>query len=388
MKSRLPERLLAIGLLATFSGAGSHFAFARDGAADAGATESWNPKAAASYLDQRAKWWIGWKDASREQGTFCISCHTAAPYALARSALHRTLAENSPTENERVIFENVAKRVRLWKELAPLYNDKDYGANKGVESRGTESVMLAFVLAMRDARSGKLSDDTRTAFNNMWALQQTDGPTKGAWLWQLFDLNPWEGNISPYHGATLAAIAVGEAPENYRAAPEIQKNIAALREYLDREYSAQPLVNRATLLWASASLPGLITPERQKSIVEELSARQLADGGWNLFSLSKTWHDWSPSALIGEWKRGDGTPEDMSSDGYATGLAVFVLRKAGTSREDARIQRGRVWLVQHQNKTDGLWYTASINKRRDPASNVGRFMSDAATAYAVLALTD
>ena len=379
---------MAFATLAIFVGAVSHFAFARDAAAKPAAAESWNPKAAATYLDQRAKWWIGWDHAAREHGTFCISCHTAEPYALARPALHRALAETSPTENERIIFENVAKRVRLWKELAPLYNDKEDGPKKSVESRGTESVVLTFVLAEHDAQNGKLSDDTRTAFNNMWALQQADGPSKGAWLWQLFDLNPWEGNISPYHGATLAAVAIGEAPENYRTTPEIQKNIAALQEYLDREFSSQPLVNRATLLWASSALPGLISPERQKSIIEELSGRQREDGGWSLFPMSKTWHDWSPSALVGDWKRGDGTPEDMNSDGYATGLAVFVLRKAGLPREDPRIQRGRAWLVQHQNKTEGLWYTSSINKHRDPASNVGRFMSDAATAYAVLALTD
>ena len=71
-----------------------------------------------------------------------------------------------------------------------------------------------------------------------------------------------------------------------------------------------------------------------------------------------------------------------------TALVVFVLRQAGVPREDARIQRGRAWLQQHQNKSEGFWCTSSINKRRDPASNVGRFMSDAATAYAVLALAE
>jgi squalene-hopene/tetraprenyl-beta-curcumene cyclase len=384
----LPTRLAAASLLTALAVASSALTIARDYTATSPAADGWDAKAAASYLDQRASWWITWKDAERDHGTFCVSCHTAVPYALARPVLRKVLADATPTGSEGLILENVMKRVRMWKEIAPPYNDKDYGPNKEAESRATEAVLSAFVLANRDAQAGKLTDDTRIAFDNLWSLQKTDGPSHGAWLWQLFDLNPWEGNISPYHGATLAAVAVGVAPENYRATPAVRKNIAALREYLDREYSSQPLLNRATLLWASAKLPGLVTPDRQKAIVQELSSRQLQDGGWSLFNLSKTWRDWTPSAMTGEWKRKDGSPQNLNSDGYATALAVFVLRQAGVPREDARIQRGRAWLRQHQDKSEGFWYTSSINKRRDPASNVGRFMSDAATAYAVLALAE
>jgi squalene-hopene/tetraprenyl-beta-curcumene cyclase len=384
----LPTRLAAASLLTALAIASSALTIARDYTATSPAADSWDAEAAASYLDQRASWWITWKDAERDHGTFCVSCHTAVPYALARPVLRKVLADATPTGSERLILENVTKRVRMWKEISPPYNDKDYGPNKEAESRATEAVLSAFVLANRDAQAGKLTDDTRIAFDNLWSLQKTDGPSHGAWLWQLFDLNPWEGNISPYHGATLAAVAVGVAPENYRATPAVQKNIAVLREYLDREYSSQPLLNRATLLWASAKLPGLVPPDRQKAIVQELSGRQQQDGGWSLFTLSKTWRDWTPSALTGEWKRKDGSPQDLNSDGYATALAVFVLRQGGVPREDARIQRGRAWLRQHQNKSEGFWYTSSINKRRDPASNVGRFMSDAATAYAVLALAE
>jgi squalene-hopene/tetraprenyl-beta-curcumene cyclase len=384
-----PKRLLATALLVVFGAIGASVALAGAGSSHlpSSTSDSWDPKAAASYLDQRANWWITWKSAERDHGTFCVSCHTSVPYELARPALHKALAEQAPTESERIILENVTKRVRMWRDILPPYNDKDYGTNKEKESRATEAVLLAFILANHDARTGKLSDDTRIAFDNLWALQQTDGPSKGAWLWQLFDLNPWEGNISPYHGATLAALAVGVAPENYRTTPAIQNNIAALRDYLDREYSTQPLVNRATLLWASTKMPGLVTADRQKFIIDELSGAQKDDGGWSVFPLTKTWHDWSPSALSGEWKRKDGSPQDMNSDGYATALAVLVLQQAGISRDDPRITRGKAWLVQHQNKTEGFWYTASVNKRRDPASNAGRFMSDAATAYAVLALT-
>src|SRR5215472_14171210 len=50
---------------------------------------SWDPKAAAAYLDRRQTWWIEWPRAQRDHGTFCVSCHTAVPYALSRSALRR-----------------------------------------------------------------------------------------------------------------------------------------------------------------------------------------------------------------------------------------------------------------------------------------------------------
>jgi hypothetical protein len=47
----------------------------------------WMPKAAGGYLDERQSWWQSWPSAARDHGTFCVSCHTAAPYALSRQAL-------------------------------------------------------------------------------------------------------------------------------------------------------------------------------------------------------------------------------------------------------------------------------------------------------------
>jgi len=338
---------------------------------------SWDPKAAAAYLDRRESWWMEWPRAQRDHETFCVSCHTAVPYALSRSALRTALAEQPPSPNERRLLDSVTKRVRLWKEVEPFYKDADRGPYKSVESRGTESVLNALILSSRDAQSGQLSNDTHMAFENMWAEQQIVGHQKGAWLWLRFKNEPWEADDSDYFGATLAAVAVGIAPGSYRARPEIQSSLKMLREYLEREFAAQTTINRVLLLWAAAKLPGLLDPDRQRAIIAELLEKQQADGGWCLSSLS------------GDWKRADGTSQETTSDGYATGLITFVLQQTGISRENSKLNRGLAWLTANQDKTEGFWAAYSLNKNKENhiSPETALFMNDAATSYAVLSLT-
>jgi hypothetical protein len=75
------------------------------------------------------------------------------------------------------------------------------------------------------------------------------------------------------------------------------------------------------------------------------------------------------------------------NDGYATGLATLVLlRTSGPA--DAHAASGVAWLVRHQSLPEGFWPAYSLNPAHDRDPEVGRFMNDAATAYAALALAE
>jgi len=340
------------------------------------AAPSWNPKAAAQYLDSRETWWQGWDRAHKDHGTLCVSCHTQASYALARPALRGQVRERVPSEPEQVMLASVEKRVRDWKDMQPFYSDAVYGAGKEVESRNAESVLNAFILSSYDVPQEHLSERTRLAFDNAWALQSKSGPDAGAWVWQNFDYTPWESKESQYHWAALMALAAGSAPDRYLADPKIAPNIAALRGYLQSHYDAQPLVNKIVAMWAAKYLPGIVTYDQMRALVDEVNRLQHEDGGWSLSEL-------------GTWKRRDNTLLETRSDGYATGLVVLVLEESlVTSDKKPHVERGLAWLEANQDKTTGAWPAWSLNKNRDPNSDAGKFMSDAATSYAVLALED
>jgi len=232
----------------------------------------------------------------------------------------------------------------------------------------------ALILTSYEA-GGKLSDDARLALDNMWALQLKSGQEKGAWMWLNFHNEPWEADDSQFWGATLAALACGNTPKDYRSG-NARENLKLLTEYLQRGERTQSLLNRLFLLWASTKVPDLLTAKQKRSIVDAVLAKQQEDGGWSTSSL-----------VAATWKRRDGTPLEKKSDGYATGLVSFVLQRAGISATRSELKQGLGWLAKNQDKAEGRWPAASLNKERDPASDPGKFMTDAATAYAVLALT-
>jgi squalene-hopene/tetraprenyl-beta-curcumene cyclase len=127
------------------------------------------------------------------------------------------------------------------------------------------------------------------------------------------------------------------------------------------------LHHKATLVWASTKIDGLITEEEKKAAIAEIRKLQLADGSWNLPSLG-------PYAT---GRKGNNAMD--VGDGYATGFAVFILRQAGIAKDDPAIQKGVAWLKANQRES-GRWFTES------PGGSQARYVTNVGSAFAVLAL--
>jgi squalene-hopene/tetraprenyl-beta-curcumene cyclase len=306
----------------------------------------WSPRLAADYLDQRQKEWFAWK-AAQTPGGPCVSCHTGTIYLLARPQLRRKLGESEPTVYETGYKDGLRARIPL-KEVFPVSFHKEPLASQAL---GVEAIHAALLLG------------DEPSLDRLWSLQLKEGKDKGAWTWFHLDLDPWEMPESTFYGATLAAMAVKNAPAEHRASHREQ--IAMLTDYLEREQSKQPVHNRLMLLWA---MPELI-PDK-KAFVEEVLKLREADGGWSMASL-------------GPWKK---PSRSTGSDAYATGFATFVLLK-GDNRIENRLSEALNWLKSHQNR-EGFWPSTSMNKEFPANSMMVKFMQDAATGFATMALLE
>lgn len=287
----------------------------------------------------------------------CFSCHTGYPYLLARTSAGDPRAAGL-LEARKFLEDRVAAWDQGGKGKGYLKGEGIIEKTEGV----TEVVAIAATLAAHDAKTtGKLHPATRTALARMWELQQADG----SWTWNKEELAPLE--YDDYFGAVYAAVGVGHAPEAYARSEAAKPGVERLVRYLTKT-PAPDLHHKTYLLWAALGLDGLMDRAERERTIKALLAVQRKDGGWSLPSL-------------GAWKRSNGKPQDSDapSDGYATGLVVYVLRQAGVAAKDESIRRGVGWLKANQRES-GRWFTRSLN-------NDGRhYISNAGTAFAILAL--
>ncbi len=206
--------------------------------------------------------------------------------------------------------------------------------------------------------------------------ESTEGRSAGSWNWLNFGLEPWEADGSRAFGAALAAIALGSAPGylDQTLDEPASRGIRSLRDYLRRRFPEENLYNRLWILEASMKFEGLLSTEQKQEVVDQLLAVRRDDGGWSL-------------ATLDAFQRVDSTAQIRDTDGYATGLVLHALLRAGLPSDRPEVARGLNWLRTHQ-QDDGSWPGRSVNKERDPITFVGKLMSDAATAIAAVALTE
>ena len=277
----------------------------------------------------------------------CFACHSTFTYFAARPVIGTMTSTRRQT---RQALEEFATKL-AGEKLSPRDTP---------QLRVSETVLAATVLAQDDAGLGKLSPPTRKALDRIWDLQRDDG----GWNWIKHDEPP--SGIDDHFGVTMAAIAVGTAPDHYADTPPARKGLEGIRRYL-REHPAANMHQRAMLLLAAACVDDLLTSEQRKQSIADLFALQHADGGWAMPAL-------------GDWKRVDGGALDRTaSDGYGTGFTVYVLRRGGRiAADDPRLQKGLLWLKTHQ-RVSGDWFTRSPHKSDELSTYEG-------TAYAILAL--
>lgn len=288
--------------------------------------------AAVRFLDAAALTW--------NNDYKCFACHSDHAYLFSRP----TVSWKNPVHD--------LLRRRL-EDAAEHPRENEYAS--------AEAVLTASVLAQNDAlTTGKLHPSTRKALDRMWSKQRADG----GFDWMKYDQPPAE--IDDHYGVTMAAIGVGAAPDRYQDTPAAKAGLAGIRKYFKDNPPAN-LHHRAMLLLASLNVDGIATAKQREQVIQEFTALQKPDGGWGL-------------ATFADWQRSDGKQQDtVSSDGYGTGFAVFVLRRASVPAADPRIRKGIAWLKSNQ-RVSGRWFTRSLWKDQK------HYLTHAGTAYGILAL--
>ena len=308
--------------------------------ADEPLRKKFSAEQAARYLDNTSLAW--------QKRRNCVTCHTNMAYLMARPALSEVLKDSGEV---RGFFES--------------YYLERWGKGNTPPKHAYNPVVVGSALAFNDAQtSGELSAVTRQTLDMMWKTQRSDG----GWNWAKCGWAPME--IDDHFGVTLAALAVGIAPGNYRESEAAKKGMEKIRQFLEKN-RAHSLHHRIMLAWASLRIDGLIEDSKRKEILKEMLSKQLSGGGWATPAFLVDWED---------YERLDKKPHDPSTpDAYGTGLAIIVAREMGIPAKDQRIQKGIEWLKNNQRQS-GSWIT------RSPAEDSKHYITNTSTAFAVLAL--
>ena len=315
--------------------------------------QNMSTRKALDYLENGA---IAWSKQHK-----CVSCHTNGSYMLTLPILAK---ENiKPSQEIRQFFHQTLKTF----ESSNIQKFKTDG------TKPEEVIYIAIGLASWDKHiKGVLSKETEQALELMFDLQLESGTWNIPYCWPPFE-------SCPYQIAATAAFAMGMAPGwlEKEKNPEMQQKIHKLTQYLK---TTPPPHDYASLwlLWASTQVKGLLSEKDQKEIIQIIFDLQNVDGGWSLRSIASpaSWGNGKRTEKI----RSEPEFESKTSDAHTTGLSVIVLRDAGISAEDSRLQKAVQWIKSNQRVT-GRWWTRSLN------TDKFHFITYSSTCYSLLALS-
>ncbi len=295
---------------------------------------------AARYIDRAALTW--------QKKKKCATCHSNMAYMFARPALAGVLKDSGEV---RAFYEDYPK-VR-------------WAKNPPGEKQGFWTIVVGIGLTFNDLQTtGKLSPEARDVLDMMWGAQREDG----GWRWPDCNYAPIE--LDEHYGMTLAALAVGIAPDGYAETEKAKAGLEKLRGFFKND-PPKSLHHRAMLAWCSVRVDGIVTQVDRDKALEELLALQLEDGGWSTAGFLTDWHGL-------ELQEGKPLATDIS-DGYGTGFVIIVARELGVPADDPRLQRGVQWILNNQRES-GKWFT------RSPVVDARNLISNIGSAYAILAL--
>jgi hypothetical protein len=315
--------------------------------------EGWKEKAA-SYLEARTGQWLTSPPAI--SNTPCATtCHTTFPYLLSRHAFAPVATPKADEVRNRMVA-----RVNEGAAAVPYYGSESNKA-KMTESWATEAVLNAAALAMTDIQSPTAAPgaDANAAYQRLWATQNAEG----TWAWLEFGLFPWETRLD--WGAAISVMMAARAGQT--SAPGYAKAVSYIKQRIAATTNPVNFHDRIAVLWANGASKDLLSDAESKALVAELAGKQLEDGGFSVgtFGIGK----------LAASRAG-------TSDGYATAIATLALCSSPGGTELSEVRKAITWLAENQS-ADGSWVGRSVNK--DVKTNNG-FMTDAATAYAVLAV--
>lgn len=297
-----------------------------------------------------------------------MSCHTTLPYAMARPA-------HGQSEELTKMRSLIEERVKLFDNIGFNGNIPAWYEEFKQSSYSNESVMNAITLVYMDkgVDNPTLGDSTKTALKLMWERQIKDGPHAGGFDWlDKFGLAPFENEGAAHWGSAMVAVAIGEAPENYKKNPLIKENLKNLRRYLKNNFENMNLHHQLAVTWANKEIGYILSPEQVKSVATKVLAAQ-SGGGWSIHKL------------LGIAGQGN------IPDGYATGLVTNVLLKLDKGHTP-EVKKSLKWIRSSQSVIDsgvlpngqascGSWFGMSPN-----SSGQSLFFTDLSTSYAMLAL--